>query len=77
MNFLYPYLSGYKKGFNNHIASVTFAENWGKCLDRKDFDSAILMNFSKVFDTLNHDLLIVELHAYGFQHDALKLATMI
>ena len=31
------------------------------------------MELSKAFDTLNHDLLIAKLHAYGFQHDALKL----
>ena len=42
-------------------------------LDNKGFCGAILMNLSKAFDTLNHDLLIAKLHAYGFQHDALKL----
>ena len=31
------------------------------------------MDLPKAFDTLNHDLLIAKLHAYGFQHDALKL----
>ena len=31
------------------------------------------MELSKGFDTLKHDLLIAKLHAYGFQHDALKL----
>ena len=30
------------------------------------------MDLSKVFDTLNRDLLIAKRHAYGFQHDALK-----
>ena len=30
------------------------------------------MDLSKVFDTLNDDLLIVKLNAFGFQHDALK-----
>ena len=41
--------------------------------DNKGFGGAILMDLSKAFDTLNHDLLIAKLHAYGFQHDALKL----
>ena len=31
------------------------------------------MDLGKVFDILNHDPLIAKLHAYGFQHDALKL----
>ena len=31
------------------------------------------MDLPKAFDTLNHDLLIAKLHAYGFQHDTLKL----
>ena len=31
------------------------------------------MDLSKAFDNLQQDLLIVKLHAYGFQQDALKL----
>ena len=30
------------------------------------------MNISKAFDTLNHDLLIAKLGAYGFETDALR-----
>ena len=37
------------------------------------YGGAILMNLSKAFNTLNHDLLIAKLSAYGFEHDALKL----
>ena len=33
---------------------------------------AVFMDLSKVFDTLNLDLLIVKLGAYGFKTDALR-----
>ena len=31
------------------------------------------MDFSKAFDTLNHELLIAKLHDYGFDESSLKL----
>ena len=31
------------------------------------------MNLSKAFDSLQHDLIIAKLHAYGFDMQALKL----
>ena len=39
----------------------------------KGFGEAILMDLSMAFDTLNHELLISKLRAYGFDESSLKL----
>ena len=44
-----------------------------KSLDQKEYGGAVLMDLSKAFDTLNHDLLIAKLHAYGFDRDSLNV----
>ena len=46
---------------------------WKKELDNKGYAGAVSMDLSKAFDTINHELLIAKLYAYGFSKDALKL----
>ena len=48
-------------------------EKWRESLDKKGFAGGIIMDLSKAFDTINHDLLIAKLSAYGFEKSALKL----
>ena len=47
-------------------------EMWKYTLDKESYFSAIFMNLSKTFDTLNHNLLILKLGAYGFERDSLS-----
>ena len=58
--------------YHRKIATTTKKKKKKKLSD-KDFDGAVLMDLSKAFDTLNHELLIAKLHAYGFNRDSFKL----
>ena len=52
---------------------MSLIEKWEKVLDIKEYSGAILMDLSKAFDTINHDLLIAKLHVYSFSKESLKL----
>ena len=72
-NFLSPYLCGYRKSFSTQQALLSLIEKWKNILDKKEYGGAVLMDLSKGFDTLNHNLLMAKLHAYGFTTESLKL----
>ena len=72
-SFLSPYLCGYRKSFNSQHALISLIERWRKSLDNKGYEGAVLMDLSKAFATLNHDLIIAKLYAYGFDIKTLKL----
>ena len=71
--YLSPYLCGYRKRFNNQTALSSLIEKWKQIIDNKGYGAAILMDLSKVFDTINHELLIAKLHAYGFAKESLLI----
>ena len=64
-------LTGFRKNHSTQHCLVNMLEKWKNTLDKGGFVCAIFMNLSKVFDTMNHDLLIAKLGAYGCQEDAL------
>lgn len=50
---------------------IRLIEDWKKALDDKKIVGAVLMDLSKAFDCISHDLLIAKIHAYNFSIDTL------
>ena len=66
------FLSAYRKGYSTQHVLMRLIEEWKSKLDKGYVVGAILMDLSKAFDCVPHDLLIAKLHAYGFELTALK-----
>ena len=47
---------------------IRLIENWRTTLDKNLF-TGVLMDLSKAFDCIPHNLLIAKLHAYGLSFD--------
>ena len=60
------FLTGFRKKHNTQHALLTMIETWKSKLNVGHKIGAIIMDLSKAFDTLNHDLLLAKLKAYGF-----------
>ena len=69
---LSPYLFGYREGYGTKDCLLVMIETWRKALDEKKVGGAILTDLSKAFDSLNNELLIAKLEAYGFDKSALR-----
>ena len=71
--FLSPFLCGYRKGYSTQIALTVMIEKWKEMIDNHGYSGAVLMDLSKAFDMLNHDLLLAKLYEYGFDKQTLRL----
>ena len=67
------YISAYRKGHSTQHVLVRMIEEWKKSIDNDKLVGAVLMDLSKAFDCIPHDLLIAKLSAHGFDRNSLKL----
>ena len=71
-NLFSPFISAYRESYNTHAYRESYntqhvlIEEWRKNLDNNYFIGAVLMDLSKAFDCILHDLIIAKLAAYGF-----------
>ena len=66
-------LCGFREKYSTQHALIRLIESCRNCLDNKGVMGMVLMDLSKAYDCLPHDLLIAKLAAYGFGNDSLHL----
>ena len=72
-NILSQFLSAYRKHFSTQHVLLRIIENWKLHLDNNKIVGAILMDLSKAFDCLPHEIIIAKLAAYGLGKGALQV----
>ncbi len=64
-------LLAFRKGYNTQYVLMHLVEKWKNDLDQSKSCGTLLMDLSKAFDCILHDLLIAKLQAYGIDENAL------
>ena len=67
LNLLYSvYLSAYRKSIGCNSTLTFLLETWKEALDNDRYVGIVMMDLSKAFDCLPHDLIIAKLEKYNF-----------
>ena len=64
-SFLNHILCGFRKAHRTQHALFKLLQSWQKELDNGGFVGTILMDLSKAYDCIPHELLIAKLKCYG------------
>ena len=66
------YLCGFRKGYSTQHALINLLHDWQTCLKNSGKVGAVLMDLSKAYDCLPHDVLIAKMEAYGIGIKSLR-----
>jgi len=64
-NIFHDFLCAFRKGHGCQTTILRLLEDWKLALDKNSYVEAILMDLSKAFDCLPHNILLSKLSAYG------------
>ena len=75
MNSMYnnisPFISAYRENYNTQHVMIRLLGEWRENLDKNYVLGGVLMDLSKAFDCIPHDLLLAKLAAYGADENLL------
>ena len=71
-SFLNHILCGFRKAHSTQHALFKLLQSWQKELDNGGFVGTILMDLSKAYDCIPHELLIAKLKCYGIENGNLR-----
>ena len=60
-----PFISVFRRTFNIQHVSLRLLKEWKENLDKNNVDGGVLVDLSKVFHCVSHDVLLSNLAAYG------------
>ena len=72
-NLMSSFLSAYRSRYSTQHVLLRLIEQRRACLYQNEVVGGILMDLSKAFDCLPHDLLIAKLEAYGVEKSSLLI----
>ena len=61
------------KNHSYRTALLKMTEDWRRSLDNRESAMAVAVDLSKAFDSINHNLVLAKLKAYGLSQSALSL----
>ena len=64
-DYISPFISAYREGYSTQYVLVRLIEELRKNVDGEYIVRGVLMDLSKAFDRIQHDLLIARLDSYG------------